>query len=383
MTGALATCWLVVAAATYDVSVRSEARARSPQANETSTVATDLDLQPSLSLSAGSTRLIGDLGYSARLLLREPMTEGRTGELLHHGRARGTWVVEPTFRLFLQELASYGVMDFSAVQAGAAEGGTQVPLDLLLSLEPVPYFSTETTAGFVWRLEPTVQLTTSVGYAISGGRGEGAQRLPVQRGPRLAVAAEVGVTPVDLLTTDLNATHAAFSNGRTATLFTGSEIWTHRLSSATQAILGAGLGLARLQGPDSEPSLEAMPTLTGTLAHRIPMSRQGLDGRLSLQVSPYIDPVTGGIYQRIEASAQGQWEFDGRWTIYARGGHGRAIGSAQSASVTLFDGGTGYLLMESVRVEAGTRLAWTEAGGGQQLQWVTMLSLVLGTRGEI
>ncbi|XXF78066.1 hypothetical protein P2318_34230 [Myxococcaceae bacterium GXIMD 01537] len=393
MLGAVLTgCWLTVASAGvgYDASLRAHTRARAPTLAERlqGGVATDVEVWPTLALRVKEQALELRLAYSPRLTVRQALGEPRP-QLIHEGRLQGDWRVARGLRLLAEQHATYGTVDLFAQAPGLdTPGGEGVPL------EPVPagavhFASSKTTLGAeATGLHPRLRLSGSVGYLLSGGLdGEARATMPLQRGPRARLDGRWNLSRMDSLTTAATLADSSFSSGARATLVQLDETWLHRFSRATDATLGAGLGVtsARAAGEESTRG-GLLPAARASLGHRFHSRERPLEARLNLRVEPFLDRLNGGLYPRAEGTLLVTWTAASGLWLYGQGGGARALGGGPQAGSALALGALGarWSLKRGLNLETDVRGQWLRQPGQQQaerLHWAATFGLSATTTG--
>jgi len=373
----LVTALVAVAAlrGTIDASARTEVRARS--SNEG---AAAFDLETALDVMAvgRSRRWELRLGYAPRLTLRGDV--GPSPDVLH-GVVLGVGYGGRRASISLHEEGSFGRQSWTPfipdpTLAPGAPGPGTLPAPLIIN-----YASSRT--GLSAKLAPARRwgLGLSLAYALSGGTDAPSRAsLPFQTGPRGALSAEYALTRTDHLASTASASWTGFSSGPEDILLQATASWRHALGRNTESTLDGGAAWATARAGPSEPlRSQAHPIAEATITHRIPSLR--IDARVTGRISPVIDPLSGRVDERLEASGGVTWNATRTISIFGQVGAAQSLAWARPGAVTMaFHGLTvAYRASKLVQLDGGTRGFWwaTRGADAPPPQWIVFAGLTL------
>jgi hypothetical protein len=305
----------------YDVSLRTEARARTRAA--VSGVLGEAEVDPGVGLSLLDRRLDLAAAYSPRLMVQEQV--GGL-QILHRASLGGTWLADRNWRAIAATQGSYGTNDLLSVSQGTAAGsssggtggrtGPPVPqiVQPIPRLTTIKYASGEASLGVDGTPAARYHASARITGFVEGGADRAAQAsLPLQRGGRLAGELDFTASQSDILASRLALTVSGFSSDQVEGLGLLTETWRHALTPDAQVWLGVG------------------PTVTATHALGATTWQVGVGGEagardllfhslaaaLTLGAAPVVDRVTGAVYERADGTMTVTWEPIPRWAFGA------------------------------------------------------------------
>jgi hypothetical protein len=347
---------------TIDVSVRTEVRAR--DASDGAVVG-DLETALNVLAAAKSRQWELKIGYAPRVTLRGDI--GPSPDVLH-GVVLGAGYRGRRESLSLYGEWSVGRQTWTPLVPEAMAGSGAAPVVGTLPAPLVIDYAASRT-GLLAKLVPARRwaLSLTLEYALSGGTDARSRAsLPFQVGPRGALGAEYALTRTDHLTTTLGAQRADFSSGPEDILTQATESWRHALGRNTESTLGGGAAwtTARTSASATFRTL-TLPVVEAAIAHRIPSPR--IDLRASGRVAPVIDPITGVMDERVDASSSASWRATRALSILATVGGLQSIAWARPGAVTVLfhQLSVTYRANKVVQLEGGTRSYWWSTRGAE------------------
>ncbi len=338
----------------YDVSLRSEARARTRLA--ISGVLGEAEADPRLGLSLLDRRLDLAAAYYPRLMVQEQV--GGL-QVLHRASLGGTWLADRNWRAIASAQGSYGRNDFLSqslvsVGGGAAPTGGPGP-PAIQAVQPIPRLSTiQYVSGEVSLAAegtPAVRYHASAKITgfVEGGAGREAQAsLPLQRGGRLDGELAWTASRADVLASALALTVSGFSPENVDGIALVTETWRHTFTPAAEVWFGVGPAVTahrelRATTWQAEASAEAgmrihvwatggaalPPAEAANEARRDRFSRS-LVTALTLKASPIADRITGAVYERADGTLTVAWDPSPRWSLGAAASGGVVVQGAQA-----------------------------------------------------
>lgn len=299
------------------------ARARAAEAHSGMLL---LELRPTARLLGHAPRwdVLGE--YQPRLFLGL-----RLGEVQHRAQLSATFDVARGLLLRFAHRTFYGYEDFALVE----------PASRLWSLElrPSPlrsFLQSVTEAGAELQLAPLVSLSATAGFAINGPLERDEQlRYPLQRGPFLGATVAWSVTRRDLLLTQLWSSFSVITGGRTATAVRLWEVWRRDLSRSTRLDLGLGLGGTMRTQVRALGRYAVQPVANAAVLHRTRWGRQDLELSAQARFTNYLNPTTGEVYPRTEATASADLWLPGRARWVGRTGAAAEFGATTGTAERL------------------------------------------------
>ena len=219
---------------------------------------------------------------------------GRSGRLTLTGGAGGT----------------VGQQDFSPLAqspVGAPGTASPPPINRLPGTRFVSVGSASAQLGAGYIFSSLLQAGASAGIATTGGVGAEAEALlPRQRSATLATSGRWQADPLDALSGSISSsvtttgTPGATSEERAVTIG-GQVTWARRFSPTSSGTVGVGAAATRNSGSRLNQT-SALPTVSVSLAHTVPLRAQALSLSLSAATQPLVDPLTGAGYFQANAS---------------------------------------------------------------------------------
>ncbi len=296
MLPALLAGMLLAASPTYDVSLRSEARASTDGEG-------DGQLNPALSfnLPLGHLSLLAE--YTPRILLFEPGTSKKIS-VLHSGHFAAEQRFGRATRLVVDQQVSYGENTFSFLVTGAdltQPSFDRVNFDRLSQLPPFLYFSETTRLSIDQALSRKVLLSVAASYGIAGGADSAARALaPVQRLSRLRLILGWELGTHDGLFAAVDGSTDFFSSSQRSYLLDAGGGWRHQFSKYTDFDIAAGGAAGRDVNTDFIEN-RLYPYFAAAIRRRfVQGARDVLRGSLNVRLAPAIDPISGRIYLRAD-----------------------------------------------------------------------------------
>ena len=358
----------------YGVSVRTDARARTPLVGDVGTTVTgDLELTPRADLALGVDSSTFSAMYSPTLVWREPQTGGR---FLPLHRARLAFDTRwSRANLTVAQEGAYGLTDVGFLRqpndsVPAGEVQTQ-------TLGIVPYLRSATLLNLEARPNDVLSAGLSAAYLVSGSLESLA--MPLQYGPMVSLRARLAVSRTDGLTTQAQASQATFVTGQEQFIAQLWEIWDRQVSRTVSFNSGAGIALTReqviaRQGIPGTYS-ELLPIALASLSWNDVLAGQPLLLTTSLRMAPFADRFTANVYERIEARVAGQWRPGKDWIATT------AVGAAQAVPISL-------ALSRPPAAETVDRTGLNQAGdralfGEAAVGWTPKLWLLVQASGRV
>jgi len=312
----------------YDISLRTEARGRNRAA--TSGVLGEAEADPRLGLSWMDQRLELSSAYFPRLMVQE---QGGGLQALHRASADAAWQVDGNWRALASAAGSYGTNDLLLQSSGSTVVTTPQPTQPAVQpLQPIPqvttlkYVSGEASVATVGMLAPGYRLLARLsGFVEGGADGPARTQVPLQHGGRLAGELEWSASRSDVLVSALGVTVSAFP-GIMDGVVLATQAWRHALTEDAQVRLAAGPAVtAHRAAGRTEWSLAPSGEL-GVHDRWL----QALEGDLGVRAAPIVDRITGGAYQRADATASLTWQPSLRWTLALSGTAGIVADGSQA-----------------------------------------------------
>lgn len=282
----------------------------------------ELEVVPRLALAGhGDVELV--LSYAPRLTF--PMEPSRGSqelasgseirdreEIVHRGDLAARWRATPNLALGLRADGASGRIDLRRSEVyldEALPGGER--LAWRSARAAIDVTSTP------WR-----RATLAAAFRVSetGGADDRARRLvPLQRGVRLDAAARYAATRRDELAMLLDGSFVRYRGDtalRRASLVRVAGGWTRALEPTLTTRASSGVAWSSSEAALAGRAWELAPFLEAGLAHA-PL-RPSMVTDAALRSTPYLDPLTGGVDERLEASVTTRWRVSGRWELAAR-----------------------------------------------------------------
>jgi hypothetical protein len=317
--------------------------------------------------------------YSPRLLITPSLSsvESSSFELLHQGELSAQWVASATSRVNARARMSYGKRDFSLT--AQATGSP----DVAPQLQPLPEqeivlssFSIEPLLGIDWRARERLALSGGLSYLASGGTGDSRRVLPLQQGPVFRGKIAFDVTRRDVLSlqasgsrTTTSFTSDPWSGGssadssseKRATVASALGSWQRQISRTTQGYFGLGASGVQNEGTGNEgskePSDSVFPAAQAGLTHRVPLKQGQIDQRVEARVGPFVDPIAGSAYQRVEGSLSVGWIATQKLRLATLGALAWAP-SRENQAMVFLQLGAAYSLSDFFQLDGGVRASW-------------------------
>jgi hypothetical protein len=314
--------------ASLDVSLRSTVRARTLTLEDGSvSFINELEVVPQASMVLNIPRFAFTLGLSPRFLVVS--LQGGPVEIYTSAWLLLEYKIDPTWRLFAAENASYGTNNLT-LPATAPGSPAQPPPQLapFSARTSIPYIYLSSSLGLVGRLSRRTTLALTGSYVESGGVGAAAeQTMPLQWGPRAEASVDWKASREQSLVTAGTAQLSTFSVGRTVYTGTLTETlrseWDRRFR--TTFTLGAGSSNTEtLTGY----TFDRVAPVLGLGMDMTTAARDPLHLALNLYVGPYVDPFLAVAYQRATLTGNLDWRLRRDWTL----------GANLSAAVTPYKG---------------------------------------------
>jgi hypothetical protein len=344
--------------ASLDVSLRSTARARTLTLEDGSvSFVNELEVVPQASMVLNIPRFAFTVGLSPRFLVVS--LQGGPVEIYTSAWLLLEYKIDPTWRLFAAENASYGTNNLTLP---ATPGGPAQPppeLSPISARTSIPYIYLSSSLSLVGRLSRRTTLSLVASYVESGGVGAAAeQTMPLQWGPRAEASVDWKASRDQSLVTAGTFQLSTFSTGRT--VYTGTltetlrSAWDRRFR--TTFTLGAGSSNTEtLTGY----TFDRVAPVLGLGMDMTTASRDPLHLALNLYVGPYVDPYLAVAYQRATLTGNLDWRPGREWTLSAN----------LSAAVTPYKGrvaerygvaglSASYAASRTLSLSTGTWIQW-------------------------
>lgn len=340
--------------------------------------ALEAELSPAAGVKMRSRRWEISAGYAPRFT-RSLLGADARSTILHQARLAGT-IHDRTRSLSVLQSGGYGSMSFTsfASDPGAAVGPAAL-VAALPSTDVLDYAWSQT--GLLGRLEVTRKwaLGLSLDYSLSGGT-DARSRASVPFLIRLdgGISAEYAASRRNHVVSKLDASRALFSSGPEDTLVRGTLSWRHAWSLATVTTVAGGVGWATSGASiDGDDRSVAYPIASAAVVHR---PRSGLvDLKLSVQLSPLIDRLSGHVDERLDSAASVGWRPTRALTVQGELGVARSISWSVPGAVALVSQGLNisYRAGDSLLLDGGVRSAWTHVrdADAPAMQWATFVGV--------
>lgn len=224
---------------------------------------------------------------------------GRSGRLTLTGSAGGT----------------VGQQDFSPLAQSQSSGPGTAPPPPIDRLPGTRFVSVGSASGQLsagYFFAPRIQVGASAGIATAGGLGAEAQGvLPRQRSATVATSGRWQADPLEALSGSISSAVATTGSPGSAaeerTLTIGGQLaWARKFSPTSSGTLGVGAAATRSSGGQLTQT-RALPIVSVSLAHAVPLRAQSLSLSLSAATQPLIDPLTGAGYFQATAAGAVTW----------------------------------------------------------------------------
>jgi hypothetical protein len=354
-----------------------------------------LELFPSLGGLAQLSNASFALGYSPQILFNN-VTADMAPQILHTGKAAVELRPNKEGRVALAEQASYGTLDvltLNSTAQAAAPNAPVAPLQPLPTLEPVPYANSTTDGIFDLALGSRVRSTLDVQYALGGGLSSGVSlggTIPWQHKLQGTYILSTSLSRLDTLSTTALASRTSFSTGQIAQLAQLGELWRRHLDRITDLEVGVGGALANVwMGVAKGDELLIMPTGVAALRSKAKWEGSTISLDASASLGPYVDWLSGIVYERAEGSAGFRWdELADHWSLLGRARGAVAVDGGAQAGTALAaaEVSVAYAFRKDFSVQGGSRLVWQRlpaSVGLPYFEWTTFISLILTERGSL
>lgn len=250
--------------------------------------------------------------------------------------------LDPSWTLAMRAAGSYGTQSFvgtAGVPPGTPPGTAPAPTPYpdATSLE---YWRAEVLAQLTGRLAATTTLRLTGAIVGQGGISTASRvSMPPQFGPRLDAALELATSRLDLWTTSAYAWgmrlwrttlvgDAYLESERDSLVVGAGESWRHQIYTQTQLVLGLGGAYGTSESTTVFSYGRFMPTAEVRVQHDIPLEPgvvpaageelrplSRLQFTVSAALSPYVDPFTAVVYDRLVASTAVDWTLGANWRL--------------------------------------------------------------------
>jgi hypothetical protein len=351
-----------------------------------------VELFPLLGAAAQLENLSFAASYAPQILFND-VTQQSAPNILHVGRAGVEVHPIKEDRVALSEQFSYGELDTLTLNATAPSttpNATVPPLQRLPSLVPVPYSSSVTDGLVDLTLSSRVKSVLDLVFATGGGVGTGSSTIPGTKMLQGTYELDYHLTRPDVLGTRLLASQTSFSTGQRTQLTELREIWRSRLDRITDMELTLGGAIANAwQGTVKGDELLMLPTAGASLKSRGHWQGSTISLDASATLGPYIDWLSGIVYERAEGSTGFQWDMlADHWSFFGRARGAVAVEAGPYAGTALAAGelNLAYYLRKDFSIQGGSRLIWQRmpaAQGSPYVELTTYISLVLSEKGSL
>jgi hypothetical protein len=326
---------------------------------------------PSGHLAVGSHLASFTLEYAPRLGLAD-LQLGLNPSVLHVGFAAADWRTEHT-SLTLSEYASYGFLNYSALQLPSTGASGTLRIDPLLR-QKVLYEGSSTTLVAVLTPERRWSLRWTLSYAVNGGAdAEARSVLPLVKGPRFEGLFDYALRKSDHLLTTASVERSTLSTGYDYFFLRAIEGWGHAFSSEISATIAVGATEVRSSSfaptaPYFIPPVlivgthhDLYPTVEAGFLYQLPY-RDKVTTRVRAELAPAINRATGLLSQQVQALVNASFAND-HWLALVDGGLSQSLdGGVDAFTYVSGQAAGGYRFDKIVDVQGGARVAWQKVG---------------------
>jgi hypothetical protein len=376
----------------YEASIRTELRFGTALGvlATVGTVGTEIAAIPSLTVLVTEGANLFSLQYDPQLLL--PLYATEVGVLvLQRARGIASWGNPNAGRSFsLSEDFQYGTTDFFGLTRTSPN--PPPPPQPVPTATSVLYVFSNTQGILGLRLSRTLQFQATAGFLVEGGADFVAQQsLPLLRGPYALMSLRKAVSVADDLETGVLFYGANFSTGSTNVVGEGTEGWIRRWNRYFKTDLAAGASgvlESPYRGAPYAPYAFPVARLTSTETRQTTRGRT-LTVNVLVELAPFVDRLTGFVYQRFQALGNLDWSAPLGLGVLAQAGYGLPLyGNLTGADIVqLLGGELTYQPQPFLRFEAGIRGVWQQPLPGIQepssFQWVGLLGVLLKAGGPL
>jgi hypothetical protein len=342
----------------FTLTDRSEVRLRQPGVNPPDT-SLDIETAPEARLALGSRRVECGLAYTPRLTLFDVNVVGVDPVILHAGEARAAWH-DRRIRLTLDEIASYGRMNFASLTPTSGSQGAPQRVDVIPTSRVLTFESSTTTLTSRMAL-PRWVLGSAVGYQLSGGADADTRAvLPLQYGPLGELTADRSLSHLDDAITTLAGSEATFTSGPELVLVEADEGWRHAWTRTTETRLTLGASEARTRASPAGPhSFETDPVAEADLRQRFLAEGDRVDAQCSVRLGPVVNRLLGVVDERVQGTVGATWTH-GRYEVRASGSAAQSVHASSATAVALVLGevALSYRLSKYTLIDFGVRGLW-------------------------
>lgn len=250
--------------------------------------------------------------------------------------------LDPRWTLAMRLAGSYGTQSYVGA-AGLPVGtppGTAPPPTPFPNATSLEYWRAEMLAQLTGRLAPTSTLRLTAALVGQGGINQASQvSMPPQFGPRLDAALELSAGRLDFWTTSafvwgmklwrtVPAGDGFLESTRESLVAGVMESWRHRIGTQTELSLGLGGAYGTSESTTVFSYGRFMPTAEVRVQHDVPLepgvvAAAGEERRplsrlqftVSAALSPYVDPYTAVVYDRLVAATAVDWTMGANWRL--------------------------------------------------------------------
>lgn len=317
----------------------------------------DLEVVPSFDVQRARGTFQGWARYYPRFLLVRPTSQG-AGGILHRLSGEAAVRDRRGNRSSLAGSFAYGRNDFSFFTAAAE--GTLPSLDRIELLRNVRYLQADATAAVERQLGRRIGLSASAGYGVSGGVTTADRAaLPLFDSARAGVNVAVRANRSDSFTLALSGLWSRVQEQHShASIVTLGGGWQHKLPHKLAADLQIGTSLVRQSQGASSPIRHLIePSASAGLAAATSAFDHPLHGTLRVNLSPFVDPLTGSVSLRPDATGQMTFGIARSLSLVGGAAVARAPIRGQRRVVGVGFGELLFLPAQTVRLAAGVRTA--------------------------
>jgi hypothetical protein len=317
---------------------------------------------PSLSLSLATHQSLVNLGYAPRFALSD-LQLGLNPSQLQSGSAEFVWHSRDV-RISLSEYASYGTLNYSALQLPSSSAPGVLRVDPVLR-RIITYEGSSTSLALAYTPARRWATRLAASYTLSGAAKESDRDvLPLFYGPRFDAMVEYAALHKTSIITRGFVEKATVSTGYDYVFVQGAEGLRKSFDPVTDAELDVGIAEVRthLPAPRSEIRYDTYGTIEGAVIHRIPY-RDLFEVQVRAALGPAINRVTGLVSQQVQALVRANLK-SWPWLFTFEGGFADPIHD-EPGGLMVFSGQpqVSYFFSKEVELGAGTRLAWQKLAG--------------------
>ncbi|CAN5425986.1 hypothetical protein BH09MYX1_BH09MYX1_31420 [soil metagenome] len=349
---------------TLDVGERTDVRVRDSGVGPE----TDAEAAFRFRMTLRGRRVELSLGANPRLTAFSWVNDDRRSVLASAPGQLGIGYRERHFGIFLSQDGSYGLENYATLRYPSTDPLPGTPPGQPTPPQPLPTLPGASTLGLVSSRSalsayetPSSRwlVTEAAAFELSGGANETSRAfVPLQYGPRFAIAVDHRATHLDHVGASVDASFAHFSSGADAGIATALVRYGRDLARGTTLTLGAGAAAAAFRTEPQPYRTRPYATAEITLAHHRPLFGHRLDLDGAARFGPTIDRIAGTVDPRVSA-AVGATYTTRSYVLRVGASFTQSVLADSAASITAFgaEGTVRVPFTRTVALEGGSRIA--------------------------